>query len=168
MLSCPCHPAISKAQRQDRLGRAVSILDDQGPADAYESLRRRGEHHVPHLGPAFFSKIIYFADKSWTKRGAHDRPPGIILDGTTARRMIWVSEQYMIEYGTVGAAEEAAMNWVWASSDWSEHRYDVYCRWAFRCVGYMARKHDWPREADMIELALFTPSLDSFRDATGA
>lgn len=152
MLQCDCHSQVSSEQRQQRLASAVSILDDYGPVAAYRALR--DDCRVPHLGPAFFSKFLYFADAS-INRKAGDRVAAIILDQTTAQRMISVSREYLRASGPHSSAQHEAITWVWHRSNWSGHRYGIYCEWASRCAKYMAETHRWPQDADLIELALF-------------
>jgi hypothetical protein len=153
MLQCNCYPQVSGEQRQQRLASAVSILDDYGPVAGYRALR--DVYRVPHLGPAFFSKILYFADAS-IHRKAGERVAAIILDQTTAQRMVNVSREYLRANGLHSSAQDEAINWVWHRPNWSGHRYGIYCQWASRCAKYMAEAHRWPQNADLIELALFT------------
>jgi hypothetical protein len=153
MLRCDCHPDVPVEERQQRLASAVSILDDYGPVAAYHALR--GGHRAPHLGPAFLSKVLYFADAS-IGREARERVSALILDRTTAQKMIRVSREYLEANGLHSSGQDEAVRWVWDRPDWSDHRYGIYCRWAGRCVQYMAKVHRWPQNADLIELALFT------------
>jgi hypothetical protein len=151
MLQCPCHPQISQGQRQRRLAAAVSTLNDLGPVAAYKSLG--SNCWVPHLGPAFYSKFLYFADAT-IDRGAR-RIEALIIDSTTAHKMIRVSHEYVEAYGLRYARQDEAVSWVWDRSNWSSQRYMIYCQWAANCSNYMVREHRWPPHADMIELALF-------------
>jgi hypothetical protein len=157
MLKCDCHPNVAKEERQQRLACAVSILDNNGLVAAYRALG--GGHHVPHLGPAFFSKVLYFADAS-LDHGADEHVSALILDRTTAEKMIKVSHEYARTRRSLSSEQDEAIRWVWDRSDWTDHRYGVYCRWADRCARYMAKVHGWPQNADLIELALFT--IDGF------
>jgi hypothetical protein len=153
MLECDCHPEVSKEQRQQRLACAVSILDNNGLVAAYRALG--GGHHVPHLGPAFFSKVLYFADAS-LDHGAGEHASALILDRTTAQKMILVSREYARAKRFLSSEQDEAIRWVWDRADWTGHRYGVYCQWADRCARYMTKVHEWPQGADLIELALFT------------
>jgi len=156
MLKCPCHHELHQNERQARLAAAVELLDMNGPAVAYQSLSRQGPNHVPHLGPAFFSKILYFADRARSAPVAIGRPAAIILDRTTAQRMINVSREYANDAGILHPDAERAIYWVWNRTAWSSHRYDVYCQWSDRCARFMAERYGWPPMADLIELAIFT------------
>ena len=51
------------------------------PVDAYERLRPRGVNLVAHLGPAFFTKFLYFAG------GKAPENPSLILDSVVARAL---------------------------------------------------------------------------------
>jgi Putative 8-oxoguanine DNA glycosylase OGG-like protein len=153
MLQCNCHREVSEEQRQQRLASAVSILDDHGPVAGYRALR--GDHRVPHLGPAFFSKILYFADAS-IDRVDDKRASAIILDRKTSQKMISVARDYISTNGLQSLERDEAVKWVWDRRNWTGHRYGIYCQWAGRCAQYMARAHGWPQKPDLIELALFT------------
>jgi hypothetical protein len=60
-----------------RLMRVDSVLAADGPVAAYASMTRGGQNAVAHLGPAFFTKYLYF-----TGRDASRRP--LILDRKVA------------------------------------------------------------------------------------
>lgn len=151
MLGCECHPGGSTEERQQRIAAAVSILDEHGPVAAYRAFR--GDCKVPHLGPAFYSKILYFADAAVDHKP--ERVSALILDRTVAQKMIEVSHYYLRAYGVRSSEYDEAVRWVWDRADWSDHRYGIYCQWADCCSKYMHKTHSWPRSNDAIELALF-------------
>ncbi|MFE1010032.1 hypothetical protein ACFW4M_01845 [Streptomyces sp. NPDC058794] len=62
----------------DRLGTVLTVLREQGAVAAYDKCRR--EERVPHLGPAFFTKFLYFAGY---EDGAGFRRP-LILDSVVS------------------------------------------------------------------------------------
>lgn len=53
---------ISAADVTTRLGAAADLLRDGKPGTAYASLLRYQANWLPHLGPSFFTKFLYFAD----------------------------------------------------------------------------------------------------------
>jgi len=66
-----------------RLIAAVAILTDHGPVHAFYALRN--QHHVTGLGPAFFTKFLYFASAGL------DTPDALILDAVLAAAINRVS-----------------------------------------------------------------------------
>jgi hypothetical protein len=59
---------------------AFEAARDSDPATAYSALIRRGDAQIPHFGPAFFSKFLYFASGNTT-------PRCLILDARVARSL---------------------------------------------------------------------------------
>lgn len=49
---------------RSRLGTAQSVLLDDGPAAAMDSLSYRGPNRIPYLGPSFFTKFLYAVNSS--------------------------------------------------------------------------------------------------------
>lgn len=77
-----------------RLAAALEVLRESGPVAAYDALR--GRLRISYLGPAFFTKFLYFAGYD---SGSEPRP--LILDRFVARglgagwpRAGWTSAQY--------------------------------------------------------------------------
>lgn len=104
------------------------------PAEAYEALRPRGRNAVPYLGPAFATKVLYFAG-----RGAVDHPCAI-LDARVA------------------AALRSDCGWdSLGRHAWPTGTYERYCallgRWAREEGGRLGR----PVGVDEIERRLFGP-----------
>jgi hypothetical protein len=72
------------------LRRAIQLIEENEPIEAYYALNNRSEAHVRGLGPAFFTKFLYFVH-----RGRHgsepssnpDHPVPLILDAIVARQM---------------------------------------------------------------------------------
>ncbi|NWF29431.1 hypothetical protein HW130_24765 [Streptomyces sp. PKU-EA00015] len=64
-----------------RLASGLGLLQRRGAAPAYYTLNN--DHHIPRLGAAFFTKVLYFA--------GHDQPVGrwrpLILDSVVARAL---------------------------------------------------------------------------------
>ncbi|MEU6590533.1 hypothetical protein ABZ923_15155 [Streptomyces sp. NPDC046881] len=108
---------------------------------------------VRGLGPAFFTKLLYFLALAVTASGT---PRALILDQRVARVV-------RSHAGRVGAAmglpsAEAVAAWTWSDGGWTPHRYDVYLRWMAAASGQLASAGvRWPRSPspDLLELALF-------------
>jgi len=92
---------------------AVRTLDEHGAVAAYWAMNNRPPAglRLPFLGPAFFTKLLYFAGY---RRGAGGRQP-LILDSVVRRRLPveagvrresgWVSEEWLAYLGW--AADQA-------------------------------------------------------------
>jgi hypothetical protein len=100
----------TKAQR---VVRAVKPLHEQGavaalarsldaarsgqPVEAYRRLKITGEDRIKHLGPAFFTKWLYFS--AYDSTGPRNGPAPLILDARVAnalgwKRQGWTSSDY--------------------------------------------------------------------------
>lgn len=77
-------PRLSRDEIERRLGAAIDVLDREGAPAAYELLLTDGR--IPALGPAFFTKFLYFASRS-----LEVRCPALILDArlASAMRCFW-------------------------------------------------------------------------------
>lgn len=102
------------------------IPDEEVLRTAYRRLRDPGESRLPRLGPAFFTKLLYFAGY---RRGAGGLQP-LILDSVVARRLPPGS----------GVTRPSA----WGPEEWLS-----YLRWA----GDQAQRRGI--EPEEVELALF-------------
>ncbi|MFD7409539.1 hypothetical protein ACFV7R_44605 [Streptomyces sp. NPDC059866] len=131
---------------QTQLARAVAMLADEGAVAAYRSLRGA----IPGLGPAFFTKFLYFAGAA---RLELPGPRPLILDQRIAR----VVRAYAIRVGQkAGLAEPAGLaGWLWSDGGWTAHRYDIYLGWMHAATGQLAATTHWPFAPDLLELALF-------------
>ncbi len=114
-----------------RLARALDPLRAAAPgeevlATAYRRLRDPRESRLPRLGPAFFTKLLYFAGY---RRGAGGPQP-LILDSVVARRLP----------PDAGVRRPSA----WGAGEWLS-----YLRWAADQAG---RRGIEPEE---VEMALF-------------
>ncbi|MFE5108467.1 hypothetical protein [Streptomyces sp. NPDC056663] len=71
----------SAADIDARLGSALAALRERGAAEAYWALNN--DQHIPHLGAAFFTKVLYFA--------GHESPAGpyrpVILDSVVSQAL---------------------------------------------------------------------------------
>ncbi|MFJ8441533.1 8-oxoguanine DNA glycosylase OGG fold protein [Kitasatospora griseola] len=111
----------SVAELDARLGSALTVLREEGAVAAYRAFNNA--HRIPYLGPAFFSKVLYFAgdrDGDGAMAGPH-RP--LILDRVVSvalRRLRivdagwplrgWTSSQYAQYLGVVhGLAQQRSV-----------------------------------------------------------
>ncbi|MFB7738481.1 hypothetical protein ACFC08_29675 [Streptomyces sp. NPDC056112] len=129
------------------LGRAVAVLADDGAVAAYRRLRGA----IRGLGPAFFTKFLYFVG------GAIPDVPGprpLILDQRIAR----VVRAYATQVGEEAGLEQPARlaTWLWSAGGWTPHRYGVYLRWIHGATEHLAPSTHWPPIPDLLELALFS------------
>jgi hypothetical protein len=117
-----------------RLEAALAPLRDQLDVDdlraIYVSMRRGQPQHVRGLGPAFFTKLIYFAGY---RRGAGGVQP-LILDKRVASRL------------PVDAGPARRRDGGWPSSEWV-----TYLRWAAE----QAERSTFGGEPERVEMALF-------------
>ncbi|WP_442814164.1 8-oxoguanine DNA glycosylase OGG fold protein [Streptomyces sp. NBC_00151] len=107
---------------------------------------------VPGLGPAFFTKFLYFTGIA--RPPAHGAQP-LILDQVLSRRLRWMAAAVGRESGHDVDGSIAA--WVWSDSNWTPHRYQVY-------LSFMHAAGDsWPSGAapDLLECALFTTDWET-------
>ena len=103
-----------------------------GPLSAYAYLRGAGSAcTVPHWGPAFFTKLLYFADTPSAPGSA------LILDNLTATAVADISGLPHL------------VNKRGGSGRWTEYRYGVYLAW----MNLVAAKLDV--SPDFLEYALF-------------
>ncbi|MGN9778797.1 8-oxoguanine DNA glycosylase OGG fold protein [Micromonospora sp. H33] len=107
-------------------GLRAPILDEDVLRTAYRRLRDPKESRLPRLGPAFFTKLLYFAGY---RRGAGGLQP-LILDSVVARRLPAGS----------GVSRPSA----WLTEEWLS-----YLSWA---AGQAHRRGIEPEE---VEMALF-------------
>ncbi|MEU6094165.1 hypothetical protein [Streptomyces sp. NPDC047079] len=126
---------------------AVSLLRYQGPVAAYEKLNT-----ADGLGPAFFTKYLYFAALALPK--VTGLCP-LILDSVLAE----VLRRHATRLGRAVGYEwsEAIAKRIWRDGGWTSHRYDVYLRWMHAANDQLAaRLVGWPAAPDVLELALFS------------
>ncbi|MEE1820348.1 hypothetical protein PUR59_35720 [Streptomyces sp. SP18ES09] len=144
------------------LAEAASVLGEDGPVEAYRVLRGA----VKGLGPAFFTKFLYFVDQAAdapaTPR-ASAAPRALVLDRKVARVVRAHATRVGREARLPGAAGTAA--WIWSDGGWTEHRYAVYLRWVAHASGQLASAGiGWPEDSpDLLELALFSDIWDPAR-----
>ncbi|GGX80693.1 8-oxoguanine DNA glycosylase OGG fold protein [Streptomyces fructofermentans] len=130
------------------LSDAGTALREKGAVEAYRLLRGT----VKGLGPAFFTKFLYFLDLAGDAPAA---PRALILDQRVARVIRSHATRVGLETGPSSAPGVAA--WIWSDSGWTAHRYSVYLEWVHACSDQLAASGiGWPRSCpDLLELALF-------------
>ncbi|GHJ54488.1 hypothetical protein Nm8I071_37950 [Nonomuraea sp. TT08I-71] len=136
--------ALPRAETNQRLVGAVEALDREGAVESYRHLL--GDGQIPGLGPAFFTKFLYFADRAGGGRGG-----ALILDARLARQMrrFWrcrADESY--------AADGRSPDWLWQGPVWSPYRYHVYLAFMGRIAAELSESGErWTPE--LVELLLF-------------
>lgn len=73
-----CNGILQKPHIEESLREGVRLANSEGPMNAYHYLNNRTEGHVLGLGPAFFTKFLYFAGRN------SPRPHALILDQVLA------------------------------------------------------------------------------------
>lgn len=110
-----------------RLEATLAVLREEGATAAYFAFNN--DHRIKYLGPAFFTKVLYFA--------GYDQPVGpwrpLILDSVVAR-----------------ALSGADTEWMWPGSGWTTQHYQRYLS--------LVHDHALHTgvQADQVEAALFT------------
>ncbi|MFE3281748.1 hypothetical protein ACFXJJ_01340 [Streptomyces sp. NPDC059233] len=142
----------------DVLSRAGSALSNDGAVTAYRILNKA----VTGLGPAFFTKLLYFLDLATDAPGA---PRALVLDQRVARVVRAHAARTALEIGLPSAADVAA--WTWSDGGWTPHRYEVYLHWITAASEQLAASGiGWPAgNPDLLELALFDGVWDPATDA---
>ncbi|MFI9487348.1 hypothetical protein ACIG47_13240 [Promicromonospora sp. NPDC052451] len=120
-------PLHSHDDAGERLLKAITMLREDGAVAAYRSLRRGGDTHLSGIGPAFFTKVLYFA--GW---GTAAGPRPLILDRFVVRAF---NEQAELSWRT---------DWGWTPSQY-ERYLDTVAGWA----------SSWGTTADVVERELF-------------
>ncbi|MFE2101571.1 hypothetical protein [Streptomyces sp. NPDC059468] len=113
---------------------------------------------APGLGPAYFTKFLYFAGL------ALEPVPGmrpLILDQVLARRLRQMAAAVGRECGHDPDGSIAA--WVWSDGNWTPHRYRVYISFMHAAADQLAAHEGWPSGAapDLLECALFTTGWET-------
>lgn len=108
---------------------------------------------VKGLGPAFFTKLLYFLSLAMASSGV---PRALILD----RRVARVLRRHAARVGAVMGlpSAEAIAAWTWSDGGWTPHRYDMYLQWMTAASAQLASAGvGWPDSPspDLLELALF-------------
>ncbi|MFE5844239.1 hypothetical protein ACFQ7N_21700 [Streptomyces niveus] len=135
------------------LAAAVTALREHGAPQAYAALQGQ----VPGLGPAFFTKFLYFIGIAVPPaRG----PRPLILDRVLSRRL----RQLAAAVGRASGhdVDGSIAAWVWSDQNWSPHRYRVYLSFMHAAADQLAADDGWPSDAgpDLLECALFTTTWE--------
>jgi hypothetical protein len=138
-----------KDRLQVSLTCALERLDRLGPVGAYAWLYGSGEANLPRLpagdprtgrlsgwGPAFFTKLLYFASAS-ASASASAESMALILD---ARLAIAVTDLSGLPYQVSGTGQARA---------WTPYRYAVYLEWMRNAADALGAS------PDELEVALF-------------
>ncbi|MGW3148863.1 8-oxoguanine DNA glycosylase OGG fold protein [Streptomyces sp. NPDC001177] len=136
------------------LAKAASALKEENAVAAYRVLYRA----VRGLGPAFFTKFLYFLALAMDGSSS---PRALILDQRVASVLRAHATRVGLAMGLTSAAAVAA--WVWSDGGWTPHRYDVYLRWMSAAAEQLGSSGvGWPVSSpDLLELALFSDVWDS-------
>ncbi|MGW5848799.1 8-oxoguanine DNA glycosylase OGG fold protein [Streptomyces sp. NPDC055254] len=137
----------------DALAEAETALRNEGAVAAYGVMCGS----VKWLGPAFFTKLLYFIDLSLD---APATPRTLVLDQKVARVVRAHATRVGLESGLATAS--AVATWTWSDADWTPHRYGVYLHWIEAAAQQLASSAiGWPPASpDLLELALFDGAWD--------
>ena len=141
---------LAQPQAAASLERAAKTLQENGSVAAYRFLDGAGA--VKGLGPAFFTKYLYFLGLALnTSTG----PRALILDQRVARTLRAHAARIATDIRLPSGAEVAA--WIWSDGGWTPHRYEVYLGWMTAATKQLESVvPGWPVSApDLLELALF-------------
>ncbi|MEU4791459.1 hypothetical protein AB0F95_17320 [Micromonospora tulbaghiae] len=136
--------AHARPEINRRLAAAIGDLEAGGAAAAYRRLHH--EEPIPGLGPAFFTKLLYFADRA---RPGPAR--SLILDARLAAlmRSIWQARA-----GQPYAEGARSAAWLWRGPRWTPYRYEVYLTFMNRAGDQLSETGErWT--PDLVELLLF-------------
>lgn len=137
--------ALPRPETNRRLRAAVDELGNGGAVAAYRLLCSGGGR-IPGLGPAFFTKLLYFADRA---RPGPTR--SLILDARLAARMRSIWQARIDQPYAEGASSPA---WLWRGPSWTWYRYEVYLTFMNRVADQLSETGErWTRE--LVELLLF-------------
>jgi hypothetical protein len=148
----------------DTLAEAARAVQAHDAVAAYRLL----DGAIISLGPAFFTKFLYFVDLALASQ-ARTGPLALILDRRVSRVLRAHATRVGLDAGLQSAADVAA--WIWSDIGWTPHRYDVYLLWMTAATEQLASSClGWPAcHADVLELALFSGAWEpsSGEDTTG-
>ncbi|MET8806893.1 hypothetical protein [Streptomyces sp. NPDC004546] len=136
------------------VAQAAAALREEDAVAAYRAMYGA----VKGLGPAFFTKLLYFLALAMADSCA---PRALILDQRVARVMRLHATR--VGDGIGLASAEAIAAWIWSDGGWTPHRYDVYLRWMTAAASQLASAGiGWPNSPspDLLELALFSGVWD--------
>lgn len=115
--------ALDAPEPLDSVLKSVTGALDRGDLEAAYGafLTPRGGTTVKGLGPAFFTKVLYFAGASRRRTGC---PPPLILDALVARALSWLLGTFhlYVDLGTAGwsAYGQGYVRYVESMTRWAE------------------------------------------------
>lgn len=136
----PFSDAASRKQNVSLLCEAAKHARDGARGAAYRTLIRKGGGRIPNLGPAFFTKFLYFASMPL---GGESTQPCLILDSRVATAL--------------HNAGWAKMRRGW--SNWYTEQYVSYCELTDRWAEELSQTLGVAVRQDEVELALFSATL---------
>lgn len=141
--------ALATSGVEDTVCQAAETLQNRGAVEAYHLL----EGALPGLGPAFFTKFLYFLGLASTDAPG---PQPLILDSRIAAVLRTHASRIGEDIGMPKVAD--ITNKIWREGGWTHHRYGVYLGWMHAANEQLAASvRGWPASApDLLELALFT------------
>lgn len=139
---------LAEPNVSDVLAKAGATLQEGSAVAAYRVMYAA----VRGLGPAFFTKLLYFLDLAMDTPAARR---ALILDQRVARVVRTHATRVGLEMGLTSASDVAA--WTWSDGGWTPHRYGIYLHWITAAAGQLASSGiGWPGSSpDLLELALF-------------
>ncbi|MEV0210672.1 hypothetical protein AB0H97_36365 [Streptomyces sp. NPDC050788] len=145
------HTILQRTSLRTVLSRAVAELTVNGAVAAYRVMRGA----IGGLGPAFFTKFLYFAGAGLPQVPG-SRP--LILDRCIAR----VLRAHAMRAGQEAGFEQPARlaAWLWSNGGWSAHRYGIYLQWLHCATGSLVHAASCSAAPDLLELALFYGGWD--------
>lgn len=105
-----CVRPLHQAGAAESLLATHAVVRSGDAVDTYAALSRGGQHRIKHLGPAFFTKWLYFsAYDDWSSGG----PAPLILDARVATALGWWSYGWSAtDYSVyLHRAEELRQQW---------------------------------------------------------
>jgi hypothetical protein len=100
----------------DTSSSPITTMREDGPVPAYRALYRGGSQRLIGLGPAFFTKVLYFA--CWDRAAGERRP--LILDQFV---VIALNDQADLGW---------KLNWAWSADQYAtylDHAHDWAIGW---------------------------------------
>lgn len=139
------------------LGDAVVAMGEGTAVDGYRQLRGK----VPWLGPAFFTKFLYFAS---SVAPPSTGPAPLILDAVVAGQVRELAAARAVEVPGLQnnpAEARALATWLWSKGGWSAYRYGIWLEFAEAATERLREtsKSNWPVRSDLFELAVFNKVL---------
>ena len=93
-----------------RLQAAASAAAQGHPVEAYSFLGDHGTARLPHLGPAFGTKFLYFCSSA-------ERRPALILDRLVAR---WLRENVGLAFNELRWSVSTYARYLETTFDWAD------------------------------------------------